>query len=185
MVNPTLLNTEEKMRTSIGILKKELSTIRTGRATPALVEHLKVEYAGVPVPLNQIAGISAPEANLLVIQPWDRGSLRSIEKAILKADLGLNPANDGNLIRINIPPLTEERRQELIRVVRRMIEERKIIIRNLRREAVNELKGLEKSKDISQDEHKRALDQLQKLTDSFIADAEQIGRDKEAELLEV
>jgi len=185
MVNPTLLNTEEKMRASVGILKKELSSIRTGRATPALVEHLKVEYAGVPVPLNQIAGISAPGANLLVIQPWDRGSLRSIEKAILKADLGLNPANDGNLIRINIPPLTEERRQELIRVVRRMIEERKIIIRNLRREAVNELKGLEKSKDISQDEHKRALDQLQKLTDSFIADAEQIGRDKEAELLEV
>ena len=185
MVNPTLLNTEEKMRASVGILKKELSSIRTGRATPALVEHLKVEYAGVPVPLNQIAGISAPGANLLVIQPWDRGSLRSIEKAILKADLGLNPANDGNLIRINVPPLTEERRQELIRVVRRMIEERKIIIRNLRREAVNELKGLEKSKDISQDEHKRALDQLQKLTDSFIADAEQIGRDKEAELLEV
>ncbi|HUV56130.1 MAG TPA: ribosome recycling factor [Dehalococcoidales bacterium] len=185
MVNPTLLSTEEKMRTSIGILKKELSTIRTGRATPALVEHLKVEYAGVPVPLNQIAGISAPGANLLVIQPWDRGGLRSIEKAILKAELGLNPTNDGNLIRINIPPLTEERRQELIRVVRRMIEERKIIIRNLRREAVNELKNLEKSKDISQDEHKRALDQLQKLTDSFIADAEQIGRDKEAELLEV
>ena len=185
MVNPTLLSTEEKMHASIEVLRKELSTIRTGRATPALVEHLRVEYAGALVPLNQIAGISAAGADLLVIQPWDKGSLRNIEKAILKSDLGLNPANDGNLIRIKIPPLTEERRRELIKVVQRMIEERKIIIRNLRREAVNELKDLEKSKDMSQDEQKRALNQLQKLTDSFIADAEQIGQDKEAELLEV
>ena len=185
MVNPTLLSAEEKMHTSIEALRKELSTIRTGRATPALVEHLRVEYAGALVPLNQIAGISAAGAGLLVIQPWDKGSLRNIEKAILKSDLGLNPANDGNLIRIKIPPLTEERRRELIKVVQRMIEERRIIIRNLRREAVNELKGLEKNKDMSQDEQKHALDQLQKLTDSFIADAEQIGRNKEAELLEV
>jgi len=185
MVSPTLLSAEEKMHASIEALRKELSTIRTGRATPALVEHLRIEYAGALVPLNQIAGISAAGADLLVVQPWDKGSLRNIEKAILKSDLGLNPANDGNLIRIKIPPLTEERRRELIKVVQRMIEERKIIIRNLRREAVNELKDLEKSKDMSQDEQKRALNQLQKLTDSFIADAEQIGRDKEAELLEV
>lgn len=185
MVSPTLLSAEEKMHASIEVLKKELSTIRTGRATPALVEHLKIEYAGALVPLNQIAGISAAGADLLVIQPWDKGSLRNIEKAILKSDLGLNPANDGNLIRIKIPPLTEERRRELIKVVQRMIEERRIIIRNLRREAANELKDLEKSKDMSQDEQKRALNQLQKLTDSFIADAEQIGRDKEAKLLEV
>ena len=185
MVNPTLLSTEEKMHASIEVLRKELSTIRTGRATPALVEHLKVEYAGALVPLNQIAGISAAGADLLVIQPWDKGSLRNIEKAILKSDLGLNPANDGNLIRIKIPPPTEERRRELIKVVQRTIEERRIIIRNLRREAVNELKDLGKNKDMSQDEQKRALNQLQKLTDSFIADAEQIGQDKEAELLEV
>ena len=163
----------------------ELATIRTGRATPALIEHIKVEYAGVPTPLNQIAGISVPEVSLLVIQPWDRGCIRDIEKAILKSDLGLNPTSDGNLIRINIPPLTEERRQELVKVVRKRVEERRIAIRNIRREATEELKRLEKNKDISQDEQKRALDQLQKLTDSFIAQAEQIGRDKEAELAEV
>ncbi len=180
-----LLSTEQKMRISIDILGKELATIRTGRATPALIEHIKVEYAGVPTPLNQIAGISAPGTGLLVVQPWDKTGLRSIEKTILKSELGLNPVNDGSVIRINIPPLTEERRQELIKVVRRMVEERKIVIRNLRREAMNELKGLEKSKEISQDEHTRALEQLQKLTDSFVADAVQIGQDKETELMEV
>ena len=185
MVSRSLWDIEEKMRKSIEVLKRELDTIRTGRATPALIEHIKVEYAGVPTPLNQIAGISAPGARLLVIQPWDKGSIHSIEKAILTSDLGLNPASDGSVIRINIPPLTEERRQELIKTVRRRIEERRIAIRNLRREAMEELKGFEKNKDISQDEHKRALNQLQKLTDSSIADVEQIGRDKELELMEV
>ncbi len=185
MVSHSLWNIEEKMRTSIEVLKRELATIRTGHATPALIDHIKVDYAGVPTPLNQIAGISAPEARLLVIQPWDRGSIRSIEKAILKSDLGLTPTSDGSVIRLNIPPVTEERRQELIRVVRKRVEERKIVMRNLRHEAMDELKGLEKNKDISQDELKRALDQLQKLTDSFIADANQIGRDKEVELIEV
>jgi len=185
MVSHTLRGTEEKMRASIEGLKNELSTIRTGHATPALIEHIKVEYAGVPTPLNQIAGISAPQARLLVIQPWDRSSLRSIEKAILKSDLGLNPVSDGNVIRLNIPPLSEERRQELIRMVRKRVEDRKTVIRNLRREAVNELKGLERNKKLSQDEHKRALDQLQKLTDSFVAETEQTGQDKEAELAEV
>ena len=185
MASPTLWNIEEKMRKSIEALRRELATIRTGHATPALIEHIKVEYAGVPTPLNQIAGISAPEARLLVIQPWDKGSIHSVEKAILKSDLGLNPVSDGSVIRINIPPLTEERRQELIKTVRRRIEEGRIAIRNLRREAMEELKGFEKNKDISQDEYKRALDQLQKLTDSFIADAEQIGRDKEVELTEI
>ena len=185
MASRTLWNIEEKMRKSIEGLRRELTTVRTGRATPALIEHIKVEYAGVPTLLNQIAGISAPEARLLIIQPWDKGSIRSIEKAILKSDLGLNPVSDGNVIRINIPPLTEERRQELIKTVRRRIEERRIALRNLRREAMEELKGFEKNKDISQDEYKRTLDQLQKLTDSFIADAEQIGRDKEVELTEI
>ena len=185
MVNRTLHDIEEKMRKSIEILKKELATIRTGHATPALVEHIKVDYAGAPTPLNHLAGISAPEARLLVIQPWDKGSIRNIEKAILKSDLGLNPVNDGNVIRINIPPLSEERRQELTKIVRRRVEERRIAIRNLRREAMDELKDLEKNKDISQDEHKRTLNQLQKLTDSFIDETEQIGRDKEIELMEV
>ena len=185
MVSHTLWNIEEKMRTSIEVLKRELATIRTGHATPTLIEHIKVEYAGVPTPLNQIAGISAPGASLLVIQPWDQGCIHSIEKAILKSDLGLTPTNDGRVIRLNIPPVTEERRQELIRVVRKRVEERKIVMRNLRREAMDELKGLEKNKDISQDDLKRALDQLQKLTDSFITDTDQIGRDKEVELTEV
>ena len=185
MVSHTLWNIEQKMRTSIEVLKRELATIRTGHATPTLIEHIKVEYAGVPTPLNQIAGISAPGASLLVVQPWDQGSLSSIEKAILKSDLGLTPIIDGRLIRLNIPPVTEERRQELIRVVRKRVEERKIVMRNLRREAMDELKGLEKNKDISQDDLKRALDQLQKLTDSFVTDIDQIGRDKEVELTEV
>ena len=185
MVYGILQNIEEKMRTSVGGLKKELATIRTGRAAPALIEHIKVEYAGVPTPLNQTASISAAEVRLLVIQPWDKGSIHSIEKAILKSDLGLNPSSDGNVIRINIPQLSEERRQELIKVVRKRVEERRITVRNLRHEAMNELKGLEKTKEISQDEYKRALGQLQRLTDSFMADIEQIGRDKEVELMEV
>jgi ribosome recycling factor len=185
MVNRVLRETEEKMRTSLGILKRELATIRTGHATPALVERIKVEYAGIPTPLNQIAGISAPAARLLIIQPWDRSSIHDIEKAILKSDLGLNPVSDGNVIRLNIPELTEERRQELTKMVRRRVEEGRVAIRNVRREAINELKGVEKSEGISQDEHKRILDQLQKLTDSFIADTERIGQSKEAELMEV
>ena len=185
MVSPTLLNIEEKMRASVEGLKRELVTIRTGHATPALIEHIKVEYAGVPTPLIQIAGISAPGADLLVIQPWDRGSIPNIEKAILRSDLGLNPTSDGNVIRLNIPPLSEERRQELTKIVRRRVEERKIVIRNLRRDAMTELKKKEKNKDISQDENKRALNQLQKITDSLIANIEQIALDKEAELMEV
>ncbi len=185
MASESLQNIEVKMQKTVEGLKQELATIRTGRATPTLIEHVKVEYAGVLTPLNQIAGISVPDARLLVIQPWDKGSIRSIEKAFQMSDLGLNPVSDGNVIRINIPPLSEERRQELTKVVRRRVEERRVAVRNLRREAMDELKDLEKNKDISQDEHKRALNQLQKLTDSFIADTEQIGRDKEAELMEV
>jgi len=185
MANDTLRNIEEKMQTSVRALTNELAAIRTGHATPALIEHIKVDYAGVPTPLNQMAGITAPEARLLVIQPWDKSGIRNIEKAILKSDLGLNPSSDGNVIRINIPQLSEERRQELIKAVRKRIEERKIAVRNLRHEAMNGLKALEKDKEISQDEHKRALNQLQKLTDSSIADIEQIGQDKETELMEV
>jgi len=173
------------MEKSIEVLQAELGSIRTGRASPALVEHIKVEYAGVPTPLNQLAGIYAPEARLLVIQPWDRSSIRDVEKAILKSDLGLTPTSDGTLVRISIPQLTEERRQELTKAVRKRVEEGRVAIRNLRREAMEELKGLEKNKEMSQDELKRALEQLQKLTDSFIAETERIGQDKEVELAEV
>jgi ribosome recycling factor len=185
MVNQALWNIEEKMKASANGLKLELASIRTGHASPALIEHLKIDYAGVPTPLNQMAAISAPEATLIVIQPWDRSTIPNIEKAILKSDLGLNPVTSGNLIRLSMPPLSEERRQEMTRLVRKREEERKIAIRNLRHEAMSELKDMEKNKEISQDEHKRALEQLQKLTDGFIADIEKIAHDKEAELMEV
>jgi len=185
MASPTLPNIEKKMQKSIEVLQRDLGAIRTGHASPSLIEHLKVDYAGVPTLLNQIASISAPEARLLVIQPWDRGSIDTIEKAILKSDLGLNPANDGRVIRINVPLLTEERRQELIKVVRRRVEEGRIAIRNLRHEAMDELKTAEKNKDISQDEHKRLQTQLQKLTDSFTANIEEIAKEKEVEIMQV
>jgi ribosome recycling factor len=185
MVNEALKSIEDKMKTSIRVFNEELATIRTGHASPSLVEHVKVEYAGVPTPLNQLAGITAPEAGLLVIQPWDKSSIGSIEKAILKSDLGLNPSNDGNIIRIGIPPLSEERRQELIKIVHKRAEERRVAVRNLRHEALNELKKLEKDKEISQDEQHRAQDQLQKLTDNFIAEIDRLGKSKEEELLQV
>jgi ribosome recycling factor len=185
MIGDILSNTEEKMQAATNALKRELSAIRTGHATPALIEHLKVDYGGVTTPLKHTASISAPEANLLIIQPWDPGSIQSIEKAILKSNLGLAPGSDGKLIRLKIPPLSEERRLELTKVVRRRVEEGKIAIRNLRRNAADELKQLEKNKEISQDEHKHALNQLQKLTDSFTSSTNQVGKDKEAELMEV
>jgi ribosome recycling factor len=185
MANDILRNVEDKMRKSAEGLKKELSTIRTGRASVSLVEHVKVDYSGVPTPLIQLAGISAPEVSLLVIQPWDKTTIRMIEKAILASDLGLTPINDGNVIRIKIPPLSEERRQELTKVVKKRVEERKIAIRNLRHEALGELKEIERKKEISQDELKRLTNQLQKSTDGSIAAAEQIGLDKEAELSRV
>jgi ribosome recycling factor len=176
---------DKKMKAVSEGLKQELATIRTGRASPALVEHLRVDYAGVPTPLNQLAGITAPEARLLVIQPWDPGSLHGIEQSILKSDLGLNPINDGRLIRLNIPLLSEERRQELTRIVHKRLEERRVAVRNLRRDALEELKKAEKAKTISQDESRRAQDQLQKITDAHIAVAEKIAQDKEKELLSV
>jgi len=185
MSEEILLNIDKKMKKTVEGLKQDLATIRTGRASPALIEHLKVEYAGAFLPLNQIAGISVSEANLMVIQPWDKSAIRSIEKAIQISDLGLNPLNDGQIIRITVPPLSEERRQELIKVVRRRVEERRVTVRNLRREAMDELKEKEKNKDISQDEQKRASNQLQKITDNFIIEIEKIGQDKEAELLQV
>lgn len=185
MIEDILLATEQKMETSVEALKRELASIRTGRAAPALVEHVKVDYAGVSTLLKHIAGISASGASLLIIQPWDPSSRPSIEKAILKSNLGLTPNIDGNTIRLNIPPLTEERRQELTKLVRRRIEEGRIAIRNLRREAADELKQLEKNKEISQDDYKRAVNKIQTLTDSFIDIAEQAGQNKEAELMEV
>jgi ribosome recycling factor len=185
MIEDILLGAEKKMGTSVEALKRELAGIRTGRASPALIENIKVDHAGAAIPLKHIASISASGASRLIIQPWDPTSTQSIEKAIFKSNLGLTPNINGNTIRLNIPPLTEERRQELTKLVRRRIEEGKITIRNLRREATDELKQLEKNKEISQDEHKRAVNKIQTLTDSFIDIAQQAGQSKEAELMEV
>ncbi len=185
MIEDTLLNGEMKMEASVEALKRELASIRTGRAAPALIEHIKVDYGGAVLPLKHIAGISASGASLLVIQPWDPTSTASIEKAILKSNLGLTPNTDGNIIRLNIPPLTQERRQELTRMVRKRVEEGKIAIRNIRREAIDELKKMEKDKQISEDEHKRASSKIQMLTDSFISTSDEAGQKKEAELMEV
>lgn len=184
MIVDVLKRAEEKMQISVKAFKNDLATIRTGHAAPGLIEHVKVEYAGVPTPLNQLASISAPEARLLVVHPWDRSSITSIEKAILKSDLGLNPTNDGSVIRISIPPLSEERRQELIKIVWRRVEERKVLVRNFRHESMDELRKLEKNKEISQDDQKRAQEQLQSITDRMIDEIDKMGRDKEAELKE-
>ncbi len=185
MTNEVFKTLEDKMKTTVKAFHQDLTTVRTGHASPALVEHVKVDYAGVPTSLIQLAGISAPEAGLLVIQPWDKSSIHNIEKAILKSELGLNPSNDGNIIRLAIPPLSEERRKELIKLLNRRIEERRVTVRNLRHEAVNAIKDMEKNKAISQDEAKRAQNQIQKITDAFIAEIEKLGKDKERELSEI
>ncbi|MFC1945021.1 ribosome recycling factor [Chloroflexota bacterium] len=180
----TLRSVDSKMGQAVEALGRNLVHIRTGRAHPDLVENLRVDYYGVPTPLNQIASISTPDARLLVIQPWDRKCLGDIEKAVLKSDLGLNPANDGNVIRLALPQLTEERRKELVRVVRKRVEEGRVAVRNIRREGMDGMQKLKEQKEMSEDDHKRALGHLQKLTDGYIEDINQIGKDKEAELLE-
>lgn len=185
MINDVLLKAEQKMEGAITLLSKELSSIRTGRATPSLVEHIKADYNGVPMPLNQLASVSVPGARYLMIQPWDRSCIQNIEKAILKSDLGLTPSNDGTVIRLNIPPLSDERRSELIKIVHKRVEESKVIIRNHRREAMDKFKKMQKSSEISEDEMKRASDQLQKITDSLTDKAAEAGQTKENELKEV
>jgi ribosome recycling factor len=167
------------------VLRRELSTIRTGRANPQIIEHLSIDYYGSPTPLQQLASISAPDARQLIVQPYDRTALGSIEKALRQSDLGLNPTNDGTLVRINIPQLTEERRRDLVKLVHKRVEEAKVAVRNVRRDANEHLRKLRKDKEMSEDEEKRAQEQLQKLTDRVIRDADAIGQAKEAEMLEV
>ena len=185
MIEQILTEIDGKMKKAVDALTRDLAAIRTGRASPALVEHIKADYHGVLTPINQIASISIPEAKMILIQPWDRSSTRSIEKAILASDLGLNPTSDSNVIRIPIPPLTEERRRELIRVVHKRVEESRITLRNLRREGIERLRQMEKNKEISQDQYTRASEQLQKITDSFIDKVNNIGQAKETEIIEV
>ena len=185
MTDNVLKNADSKMKKTIEALTRELSTIRTGRASPALVEHIKIDYHGVITPLVQLASISVPEPRTIAIHPWDRTIINTIDKAILKSDLGLNPVNDGANIRINLPALTEERRKDLVKAVHKRLEESRITIRNLRRESIDELKMAEKNKEISQDQNIRASEQLQKLTDSYIESINRTGKDKESEIFEV
>ena len=182
MIDDVLADAKNRMGKAVEALRKELVTIRTGRAHPGLIEHLRVDYYGAPTPLNQLATISVPEPRLLVIQPWDRQSLGAIEKAIHKADLGLNPINDGNIIRLAIPQLTEERRKELVKVVRKKVEEGRVAVRNVRRDCHDELRRLQREKEVSEDAQYRGQDELQKVTDGFIQEIERVGEEKEAEL---
>src|SRR5688572_27289319 len=172
MVPEVLKEAETKMSKSVDHLKADLQTIRTGRANPSLVERLMVEYYGTPTPLIQLASIHAPEARLLVIQPYDKGAFGAIEKAIQKSDLGLNPTNDGKVIRLAIPTLTEERRRDMVKMARKRLEDGKIALRNVRREAHKDLDELESEKMISADDLTRGTDQLQKLTDRFTMEAD-------------
>ena len=185
MIKDLLREEEVKMKKALDSLKGDLTAIRTGRASPALVEQLQVEAYGASSPLIQLATISAPEARLITIRPFDASTMQSIEKAILKSDLGLTPNNDGKIIRLAIPQLTEERRRDLVKRVHKRVEEAHIAIRNLRHHALDDLKEYEKEKLISEDEHRRGRDQLQEVTDKYIAQADEIGRSKEKEVMEI
>lgn len=175
---------EERMEKAIGALKRDLGSLRAGRAAPGLLDRIQVEYYGTMTPLNQLANISTPDARTLMIQPWDKSSISSIEKAIQKSDLGLTPANDGTAIRLTIPPLTEERRADLVKMTKKFGEEAKVAIRNVRRDANDDIKKLEKEQ-ISEDESKRHQDDIQKLTDRFVAEVDKVLSAKEKEIMEV
>lgn len=185
MSTETLTGTEHKMARAVEVLERDLQGVRTGRASTGLVERVMVEYYGTPTPLNQLAGISVPEAHQIVIQPWDRGVLNAIEKAIIRSDIGLVPNVDGIVVRLNIPPLTEERRKDLVKLVHKRMEEARVEIRNLRREAADQLKKEEKAGTISADESRREQEQLQRITDKHVADVDKVGAAKEQEILEV
>ena len=180
-----LSDTDARMRRSVDALKRELNSIRTGRASPALIENMAVEYYGVPTPMNQLASISVPEARVLMIQPWDKNSVKDVERSILKSDLGLVPNNDGSAIRINIPALTEERRKDLVRLVGRKSEDGIVSLRNIRRDSLESLRAMERGKEMSQDESRRAQDSLQDITNSFTDRMNELRQEKEAEVMEV
>lgn len=184
MLGDLLAESSAGMSDAIEALKRDLAGFRTGRASPALVERLQVPYYGTSTPLNQLATISTPEARLLVIQPWDKSAMSDIERAILASELGLTPNNDGNVIRLNIPSLTEERRRDLVRLARRRVEEAKVEVRNRRRDGISDVRQFQQEKLFSQDEAKRGEDELQVLTDSFIAQIDLVGDAKEQEIME-
>jgi ribosome recycling factor len=185
MIKETLADAESRMGKSMEALHRDLNTIRTGRASPALLDRIHVDYYGTSTPLNQMAGISAPEARLLVIQPWDKGSIADIEKAIMKSDLGITPNNDGTVIRIGIPPLTEERRKQLVKQVHHQVEDAKVSVRNIRRDSMAQVHEMKNEKMISEDDERRAESQLEEITKRFVDEADKIGKAKEHEVLEV
>lgn len=185
MLKEIFNNSEAKMKKVVEALLKDLAGLRAGRATPALLDRISIDYYGTLTPLNQLANISVPEPRLLVIQPWDRKSINDIEKAILKSDLGLTPANDGIVIRLPIPHLTTERRNDLVKAVRKKAEEEKVVVRNIRRDANDACKKAEKDSLISEDESKKALAEIQKLTDKYVKEIDQVIANKEKEIMEV
>jgi ribosome recycling factor len=185
MIEDVLSETENKMKKAMEALRRELQNIRTGRAVPGLIEKLPVDVYGTTTPLNQLGSVTAPEARLLVVQPWDKNTMGAIEKAIQKSELNLTTNNDGKVIRIPIPALTEQRRKELVKVVKSKIEDAKVTVRNVRRDSLNDLKELLHEKLISEDEDKRAHEKIQNLTDKYSLESDQIGHHKEQEILEV
>ncbi|MCE2462667.1 MAG: ribosome recycling factor [Dehalococcoidia bacterium] len=184
-VDEVLADADSRMNKSVEVLNRDLTSLRTGRATPALLENLMVDYYGVSTPLNQIAAVSAPEASLLIVQPWDRQALKDIERSLQKSEMGFNPSNDGTVVRVPIPPLSQDRRKEMVRVLKKKIEDGKVAVRNVRRDALEQLRSMERSKLLSQDDNRRAQDRLQKTTDACIALIDQVSSGKEAEIMQV
>lgn len=185
MIKDILTDAEHRMRSAIQVLHDDLAGIRTGRASPALVEKLSIEYYGAPTPLQQLASISVPEPRTLTIKPYDATTLKVIEKAIQTSDLGLNPNNDGKVIHLNLPPLNEQRRRDLVKTVHHRLEEARIAVRNIRRDAHNDLRDFEKEKLITEDELERGETELQKLTDRYVEEIGELGKKKEVEIMEV
>lgn len=184
MSNPLLKESDNKMDKAIGAFTRELSHVRTGRASVALLDGIMVDYYGTLMPVNQVASVSVPESRLLTIQPWDTNILGELEKAMLKSDLGLTPSNDGKIIRVSVPPLTEERRRDLVKLVKKMAEDCRVAVRNVRRDTIEKFKARKKAKEISEDDLFRLQDEVQKLTDTHVKEVETILEEKEKEILE-
>jgi len=185
MPQTVLKDMEDRMNKAIATLKKDLSSLRAGRANPAMLDRVLVDYYGSPTPISQLANISVPEPRMLIIQPWDKAALKEIDRALQQSDLGISPSNDGVVIRLVIPPLTEERRKDLVKLAGKSGEESKVAIRNIRRDANDDIKKLEKAATISEDESRRHQESIQKTTDKFIAEVDKIVKDKEKDILEV
>lgn len=185
MIQEVIKEANDHMNKAIDVLKKDYSTLRAGRATPSLLDKIQADYYGVPTPLNQMANIAVPEPRMLTIQPWDKSAMADIERAILKSDLGLTPNNDGTIIRLVIPQLTQERRNELVKVIKKKAEECRVAVRNVRRDANEQLKMLKKDGEISEDDERRAEEEIQKMTDKHVKDIDYVLETKEAEILEV